>query len=106
MSDSKCCYLIHIKVSQEIGKVVWYFHLFKNFLVCCDPNSQKLYRVVNEAVYTFLEFFSFLYDPTNVGNLISGSSAFSKPTLYIWKFSVYVLLKPKLKEFEYNLAGM
>ena len=63
--------------------------------------------VVNEVeVDAFLEPPCFLYDPTNVGNLISGSSAFSKPSLYIWKFSVHVLLRPSLKDFEYNLASM
>ena len=54
----------------------------------------------------FLEFPSFLYDPVNVGNLVSGSSAFSKPSLYIWKFSVHVLLKTSLKDVEYYLATL
>jgi len=54
----------------------------------------------------FLEFPWFFYDPTNVGSLISGSSAFSKPSLYIWKFSIHVLLKPVLKDFEHNLVSM
>ena len=54
----------------------------------------------------FLEFPCFFYDPTDVGNLIYGSSAFSKSSLYIWKFSVHVLLKPSLKDFEHYLAGM
>ena len=63
--------------------------------------------VVNEVeVDVFLEPPCFLYDPTNVGNLISGSSAFSKPSLYIWKFSVHVLLRPSLKGFEHKLASM
>ena len=63
--------------------------------------------VVNEAeVGVFLRFPCFLYDPTNVGNLVSGSSAFSKPTLYIWNFSVHLLLKPSLKDFEHNLNSM
>ena len=53
-----------------------------------------------------MEFPCFLYDPTNVGNLISGSSAFSKPNLYIWKFLAQVLLKPRLKVFEQNLTSM
>ena len=62
------------------------------------------FSVVNEAeVDVFLEFSCFFYDPTNVGNLISGSSAFSKSNLYIWKVSVYLLLKPGLKDFEHNL---
>ena len=67
----------------------------------------KGFSIVNEAeVDVFLEFPCFLYDPTNVGNLISGSSVFSKPSLYIWKFLVHILLKPSLKDFEYNLTSM
>ena len=63
--------------------------------------------IVNEAeIDVFLEFPSFLHDPQNVDNLISGSSVFSKSGLYIWKFSVRVLLKPKLKDFEHNLVSM
>ena len=58
-----------------------------------------------EDVEIFLEFPCFLYDPTNVGNLISGSSAFSKPSLYIWKFSVHVLLEASLKDFERNFLA-
>ena len=61
----------------------------------------------NEAeLDVFLEFCSFFYDPTNVGNLIPGSSAFSKTILYIWKFSIHILLKPSLKDFENNLTSM
>ena len=63
------------------------------------------FHIVNEAHF-FLEFPSFLYDPMDVGNLISGSSAFSKPSLYIWKFSVHVLLKSSLEDFEHYLATM
>ena len=70
-------------------------------------HTVKGFNVVNEAeVDVFLEFPYFLHDPTDVGNLISGSSAFSKYSLYIWKFSVHVLLKPSLKDFEHNLASM
>ena len=70
-------------------------------------HTVKGFRAVNETeVDVFLEFPWFLYDPTNVGNLISGSCAFSKPSLYIWKFSVHVLLKPSLKDFEHYLANM
>ena len=54
----------------------------------------------------FLEFPCFIYDPTEVGNLISGSSDFSKPSLFIWKFSIQVLLKPSLKDFEHNFTSM
>ena len=70
-------------------------------------HTVKGFSIVNEAeIDIFLEFLSFLYGPTNVGNLISGSSAFFKPTLYIWKFLVYVLLKPSLKDFEHYFASM
>ena len=70
-------------------------------------HTVKGLSVVNEAeVDAFLEFLCFLYDPTNVGNLLSDSSAFSKSNLYIWKFSVHVLLKPSLKDFGHNLTSM
>ena len=70
-------------------------------------HTVKGFRVVNEAeVDIFLEFPCFHHDPKIVDNLTSGSSAFSKPNLYSWKFSAYVLLKPSLKDFEHNLASM
>ena len=65
------------------------------------------FSVVNETeVDVFLDFSSFFYDPTDVGNLISGSSAFYKSNLYIWKFSIHVLLKPGPEDFEYYLDSM
>ena len=74
------------------------------FVVIC---TIKGFSTVNEAeVDVFLELSYFLHDPTNVGNLISGSSAFSKSSLYTWKFSVHVPLKPSLKDFEHNLTSM
>ena len=70
-------------------------------------HTVKGFSVVNAAeVDVFLEFPCCLYDPTNVGNLISGSSAFSKPSLNIWKYSIRVLLEPGLKDFEHYLASM
>ena len=67
----------------------------------------KGFSVVNETeVDDFLEFPCFLYDPANVGNLISGSLVFSKPSLYIWKFLVHILLKPSMHNFEHNLTSM
>ena len=79
----------------------------KNFPQFVMIHAVKRFSVVNEAeVDVFLEFTYFLHDPVNVGKLISGSSAFSKPSLYIWKFSLQVLLKPCLKDFEHNLASM
>ena len=106
MSSSNCCFLTCIQVSQEIGKLVWYSPLFKNFPVVVI-HTVKGFHVVNEAkVDVFLEFTCFLYDPMYVGNLISGSSASFKPSLYIKKFLVYILLKPSFKDFEHNLASM
>ena len=92
-------------VSQETGVGIWYSDFFKNFPPFVVIHTVKRFSVVKDADI-FLEFFSFFYDPTNVGNLISGSSDFSKPSLYIWKFSVHVLLKPSLKDSEHNLTSM
>ena len=70
-------------------------------------HAVKGFSIINEAeVDAFLEFPCFLYAPTDVGNLISGSSAFSKSSLYIWKFLVHVLLKPSLDAFECHLGSM
>ena len=100
-------FLTCIQVSQETSKVVWYSHLFKNFPQFVVIHAVKGFSVVSEAeVDIFLEFPWFLHDPTNVGSLISCSSAFSKSSLYILKFSVHVLLRPSLKDFEYNLTSM
>ena len=86
--------------------MVWYFHLFKDFSQFVVISTVIDFSVVNEAdVDVFLEFPSFLLVPMNAGNLISGSSTSSKPSLYIWKFLVHVLLKPSLKEFENYLAS-
>ena len=109
MSGSNCCFLTCIQVLQEAGKVVWHSNLFKNF-----PHSGfvvihvvKGFSVVNEGeVDVFLEFSCFFYDPTDVGNLTSGSSAFSKSSLYIWNFLVHILLKPSLEDLEHDLASM
>ena len=85
--------------------MVSYSHFFKNFPQFVVIHTVKGFSIVNEADI-FLEFSWFFYDPTEVVNLISGSSAFSKPNLYIWKFSVHLLLKPSLKDFEHYLASM
>ena len=83
----------------------WYFHLVKNFPQLVVINPVKGFSVVNEEeVDVFLEFRWFLHDPRNIGNLISGLSAFSKPSLNIWEF--LALLKDSLKDFEYNLSSM
>ena len=102
-----CCFLTCLQVSQEAGKMVWFSHLLKNFPPFVVIHIVKGFSVVNEAeVDVFLEFSCFFYDPTVVGSLTSGSSAFSKPSFYIWKFSVYVLLKRNLKDVELYLASM
>ena len=107
MSISNCCFLTIIQISQEAGKGVWYSHLFENLTQFVVIHTVKGFRVVNGAeIDVFLEFSCFFYDPANVGNLISGSSAFSKSTLTIWKFLVHVLLKLSLKNFEHYLASM
>ena len=103
---SNCCFLPSKQVSQEAGKVVWYSHPFKNFPQFVMVHTVKGFSVVNEVeVDVFLELSCFFYDLTDVGNLISGSFAFSKASLNTWKSSVYVLLKNSLKDFEYYLAS-
>ena len=93
MSSSNCQFLICIQISQEAGKVVWYSHLFKNFSQFVVIYTVKDFGVINKAeVDVFLELFCFSDDSMDVGNLISGSSAFSKYNLNIWKFTVHVLL--------------
>ena len=95
------------RFSQETGKVVWYSHLFKNCPQFVLIHWVKGFSILNEAeVDIFMKFPCFLCDSTNVGNLISGFSAFSKLNLYIWKFSVHILLKPSLNNCEHYLASM
>ena len=81
-----------MQVSYEAGKVVWYSCLFKNFPQFVVIHTVKGFGIINKAEVNvfFLELSCFLYDPTNVGNLISGSSAFPKSSLYIWKFSAHI----------------
>ena len=87
--------------------MVWYSHLLKNFPQFIVIHTVKGFGIVNKAeVDVFLEFSCFFYNPTDVGNLISGSSAFSKSILNISKFSVHILLKPGLENFEHYLASM
>ena len=101
MSSSNCCFLTCIQVSQEAGQAVWYYHLFQNFPELVVIHTVKGFGVVNKAeIDVFLELFCFFDNPTDVGNLISGSSAFSKTSFSVWKFTVQVLLKPGLENFE------
>ena len=107
MSGSNCCFLTRIQISQKAGKVVWYSLLFKNFPQFVFIYTVKGFGVVNKAeVIVFLELSCFFDDQVDVGNLISGSSAFSKSSLNIWEFSVHILLKSGLENFEHYFASM
>ena len=87
--------------------MVWSSHLLKNFPQFIVIHTVKGFGIVKKAeIDVFLELACFFHDPADVGNLISGSSAFSKFTLYTWKFSIHVVLKPSLKDFEHYLASM
>ena len=105
MSCSNCCFLTCIQISQEAGQVVWYFHFFQNFPQFLVIHIVKGFGTVNKAD-VFLELSCFFDDPADVGNLISGSSAFSKTSLNIWKFMVHVLLKTGLENFEHYFASV
>ena len=107
MSSSNCCFLTCIKISQEAGQVVWYSHLFQNFPQFIVIHTVKVFGIVNKAeTDVFLELSCFFHDPADVGNLISGSSAFSKTSLNIRKFMVHILLKPDLENFEYYFTSV
>ena len=87
--------------------MVLYFHILKNFLQFVVIHIVKGFGIVNEAeIDVFMKFSSFFYDPADVGNLISGSSAFSESSLNIWKFMAQVLLKPGLENFEHYVASV
>ena len=102
-----CCFLTWIQISQEAGKVVWYSHLFQNFPQFVVIHTVKGFGIVNKAkVDVFLELSYFFNEPMDVSYLISGSSAFSKSSLNIWNFTVQVLLKPSLENFEYYFASV
>ena len=108
MSSSNCCFLTCIQISQEAGQVVWYSHLFNNFPQFVVIHTVKGFGIVNKAEIDvfFLEVSCFFCDPMDVGNLISDSSAFSKTSLNIREFTVHVLLKPGLENFEHSFAGV
>ena len=87
--------------------MVWYAHLFQNFPQFIVIHTVKGSGIVNKAeIDIFLELSCFFHDPSDAGNLISGSSAFSKISLYIWKFTVHVLLKPGLENLKYYFASV
>ena len=87
--------------------MVWYSHLFQNFPQCIVLHTVKGFGIVNKAeIDVFLELSCFFDDTADVGNLISGSSAFSKTSLNIWKLTIHVLLKPGLKNFEHYFTSV
>ena len=105
--SSNCRFLTCIYISQEAGQVVWYAHLFQNFPQFIVIHTVKGFGIVNkEEIDAFLELSCFFDDSTDVGNLISGSSAFSKTSMNIRKFMVHVLLKPGLENFEHYFTSM
>ena len=107
MWSSNCCFLTCIEVSQEAGQVVWYFHFLQNFSQFIVIHTVKGIGIVNKAeIDVFLELSCFFDDPADVGNLISDSSAFSKTSLNIWKFTVHTLLKRGLENFEHYFTSV
>ena len=107
MSGSNCCFLNCIQVSRR--QIRWScipssIRIFHSLL--WSTQSKALVLSMKQKLYVSLESPCFLYEPINVGNLISGSSAFSKSSLYIWKSSIHILLKPSLKDFEHYLVSM
>ena len=108
MSSSNFCFLTCTQISQEAGQVVWYSHLFQNFPHFILIHTVECFGIVNKAeVDVFLELSCFFGDSADVGNLISCSSAFSKTSLNIWKFTdVHILLKPGLENFEHYFTSV
>ena len=107
MSSSNCCFLTCIQISQEAGQVVWYSLLFQNFLQLIAIHTVKGFGIVNKAeIDVFLELSCFFHDPADAGNLIYGSSAFSKTSLIIREFMVHLFLKSGLENFEHCFTSM
>ena len=107
MSSSNCCFLTCIQIYQGAGQVVWYSHLFQNFPQFIVIHTVKGFGILNKAeIDVFLELSWFFDDPVDVGNLVSGSSAFSKTSLNNWNFMVHVLLKLGLEKFEHYFTSV
>ena len=107
MSSSNRCFLTCIQISQVADKVVCYSHSWRIFhSLLWSTQSKASAWSIKAEIDVFLEFHCFPYDPVDVGNLISGSSAFSKTSLNIWKFMVHILLKPGLENFEHYFTDM
>ena len=106
MSNSNCCFLTCIQISQEAGKVVWYSHLFQNFLQFIVIHTVKGFGIVNKAeVDAFLELLLFRWS-NGCWQFDLCSSAFSKTSLNIWKFLAHILLKPGLENFEHYFISV
>ena len=107
MSSSNCCFLTCIQISHEADQVVWYSCLFQNFPQFIVIHTVKGFGRVDKAeIDVFLELSCIFHDAVDVGNLISGSSASFKSSLNIWKFTVHVLLKPGLENFEHYFTSV
>ena len=107
MSSSSCYFLTCIQISQEAGQVVWYAYLFQNFPQFIVIHTVKGFGIVNKAeIDVFLELPCFFDDAADVGNLMSGSSVFSKTSLNIWKFMVHILLKPGLENLKHYFTSV
>ena len=109
MSNSNCCFLSckQVSWSQEAGQVVWYSHLLQNYPQFIVIHTVKGFGIINKTeIDVYLELSCFFDDPADVGNLNSGSSAFSKASLNIWKYTVHILLKPGLQNFEHYFTSM
>ena len=106
MSNSNCCFLTCIQVSQEVGQVIWYSHLLQNFPLFIVIHTVEGFGIVNKAEMLLWNSLAFFDDPVDIDNLISGSSAFSEISLNIWKFMVHVLLKPGLENFEHYFTSV
>ena len=107
MPNFNFCFLTCIQISQKAGQEVWYSHFFQYFPQFAVIHTVKGFGVINKAeVDIFLELSCCFDDPTHVGSLISGFSAFSKSSLNIWKFIVHVLLKLGLENFEHYFTSM
>ena len=107
MSVSNCCFLSCIQISQESGKVVWYSHLLKNFPQFVVTHNAKGFSIVNEAEVDVFWGIPLLFLGSNrCWQFDLCSLAFSKSSLYIWKFLVHILLKPGLENFEHYFANV
>ena len=106
-SSSTCYLLTCIQISQEAGQLILYSYLFQNFPQFIVIHTVDDFGIVNKAeIYVFLEIPCIFDDPADIGNLISGSSAFYKTSLNIWKFMVHILLKPYLENFEHYFTSV